>query len=63
MTMNCPTPHFTIAFKFPCFAISVITDMGIPDLLKEAKIEHIIEAASKAEPGMTTIIKELIKQQ
>ena len=47
----------------PCFAISVITDMGIPDLLKEAKIEHIIEAAAKAEPGMTLIIKELIKKQ
>lgn len=49
--------------QIPCFAISVITDMGIPDLLKEAKIEEIIAAAGKAEPGMTLIIKELIKKQ
>ena len=49
--------------NLPCFAISVITDMGIPDLLKEAKIEQIITAAGKAEPGMTLIIRELIKKQ
>ncbi len=49
--------------KIPCFAISVITDMGIPDLLKEAKIEEIIASAGKSEPGMTLIIRELIKNQ
>jgi purine-nucleoside phosphorylase len=44
----------------PVFGISVITDMGIPELLKKAEINKILEAAHKAEPTMTFIIKELI---
>ncbi len=46
--------------ELPTFAISVITDMGIPALLKKANISNIIAAAMKAEPGMTKIIRELI---
>jgi purine-nucleoside phosphorylase len=42
------------------FAISVITDMGIPETLQKAKIENIIASAQKAEPKMTLIFKELI---
>lgn len=42
------------------FAISVITDMCTPDKLKEVELAHIFAAAAKAEPMMTTIIKELI---
>ncbi len=49
--------------ELPVFAISVFTDMCIPELLKKAKIEHIIEAAAKAEPNMTFLFKELIKKQ
>ena len=44
------------------FAISVITDMCTPDQLKEVELAHIFAAAGKAEPKMTMIIKELIKQ-
>lgn len=44
------------------FAISVITDMCTPELLKEVELEHIFAAAAKAEPMMTTIIKELISE-
>lgn len=51
--------HMNIA----CFAISVITDACIPELLEVAKIEEIIAAAAKAEPGMTKIISELIALQ
>ena len=47
----------------PCFAISVITDMGVPGQFKKVTIEEVIEAAAKAEPGMTKIIKQLISQQ
>lgn len=46
--------------NIPVFGISVITDMGIPELLKKADINKILEAAYKAEPTMTFIIKELI---
>lgn len=45
----------------PCFAISVITDMGIPELVKVVSLEDVIGAAKKAEPNMTLIIKELIR--
>jgi purine-nucleoside phosphorylase len=43
-----------------CFGLSVITDLGIPELLEKAEIEKIIAAAQKAEPGMTLIFKELL---
>lgn len=44
----------------PSFAISVITDMCIPDLLEEAEISKILSAAAVAEPKMTLVISELI---
>jgi len=43
----------------PCFAISVITDLGFGEIEK-VTVEKVIAAAMKAEPGMTAIIKELI---
>lgn len=49
--------------NLPVFAVSAITDLCDPDNLQEAKIEHILEAAFKAEKGMTRIIKKLIAQQ
>jgi len=45
----------------PVFGISVITDMCIPETLQVAEISRILAAAYKAEPGMTLIIKELIR--
>lgn len=45
----------------PCFAISIITDMGVEGMIKEVSLEEIIAAANKAEPQMTLIMKELIK--
>jgi len=47
----------------PVFAISAITDLCDPDNLEKAEISKILEAAFKAEKGMTTIIKELIAKQ
>lgn len=49
--------------ELPVFAISVITDMCIPELLEKAALDKIIAAAAKAEPNMTFLIKELIKNQ
>ncbi len=40
--------------------ISIITDECFPEALKPAKVEEIIEAAMKAEPKMTKIMKEVI---
>lgn len=46
----------------PCFAVSVITDMCIPENLEKVDIDKIIAAAQKAEPGLTKLIKELVNQ-
>ena len=47
--------------ELPVFAISVITDLCIPELLEKAELSKIIAAAAQAEPKMTFLIKELIK--
>ena len=44
----------------PCFAISVITDIGVEGKIKEVSLEEVIAAAAKAEPKMTLLIKELV---
>ena len=44
----------------PCFAISVITDLGVEGKIKKVKLEEVIEAAARAEPKMTVLMKELI---
>ncbi len=43
-----------------CFAISVITDIGVPGKIVEISHEEVQQAARKSEPKMTLIIKELI---
>lgn len=42
--------------------ISIITDECFPDTLKPVVLEEIIAAASAAEPKMTLIMKEVIKE-
>lgn len=44
----------------PCFAISVITDIGVEGKIKEVSVEEVIAAAARAEPKMTLLIRELI---
>jgi len=44
----------------PVFAISIITDLGVPGKIKKVTLAEIIEIAEKAEPKMTRLIKELI---
>ncbi|MGE5354126.1 MAG: purine-nucleoside phosphorylase [Acidobacteriota bacterium] len=41
---------------------SIITDECFPDALKPVDIKEIIEAANRAEPKMTLIMKEVIKK-
>lgn len=49
--------------NIPCFAISIITDLGVEGKIKETSLDEIIAAAAKAEPKMTLISKELISKQ
>jgi purine-nucleoside phosphorylase len=47
--------------NIPVFAISVITDMGLPDMPQKTTLEDVIRAATKAEPNLSLLIRELIK--
>jgi purine-nucleoside phosphorylase len=44
----------------PCFAVSVISDLGVPGKIEEITHAHVIKAASAVEPVMTGIIRALI---
>ena len=55
-------PEVIIArhMNIPCFAISVITDLGVPGKIKHVTHKEIQKVAEIAEPKLTLIIKELI---
>lgn len=44
----------------PCFAISIITDLGVPGKIETITHESVQEVAMKAEEKMTLIMKNLI---
>ncbi|MCK5839471.1 MAG: purine-nucleoside phosphorylase [Bacteroidales bacterium] len=47
--------------KLKCFAISVISDLGVEGRIVEVTHEDVMEAASKVEPKMTLLIRELLE--
>jgi len=44
-----------------CFAISIITDLGVEGRIEKVTIEKVLAVAEKAEPKLTILMKELIK--
>lgn len=48
--------------NIPCFALSIVTDLGVPGKIVEITHEEVIRVANEAEKRMTTLIKELIKE-
>ena len=46
----------------PCFAISVITDLGVPGKIQKVSHEEIQKVAEVAEPKLTVILEEMIKK-
>ena len=48
--------------NIPCFAISVITDLGVPGKIQKVTHEEIQKVSEVAEPKLTLIIKELISK-
>ena len=46
--------------ELSCFAISIITDLGVPGKIETITHEAVQEVASKAEEKMTIIMQELI---
>ena len=47
--------------SIPCFAVSIITDLGVDGKIKEVSLDDVLAAASAAEPKMTVLIRELIQ--
>jgi purine-nucleoside phosphorylase len=47
--------------NIPCFAVSIITDLGGFDEAQKVSHEEVLKVATAAESKMTAIIKELIK--
>lgn len=48
--------------NIPCFAISVITDLGVPGKIKKVTHEDVQEVAEFAEPKLSLLIKNLISE-
>lgn len=46
--------------EIPCFAISIITDLGVPGKIHKVSLQDVIDVANKQEPKMTLIMRELI---
>jgi len=46
----------------PCFAMSVITDLGVPGKIQKVTHEEIQKVSEVVEPKLTLIIKELISK-
>ena len=46
--------------EIPCFAISIITDLGVKGKIQKVSLDDVIAVASRQEPKMTLIMKELI---
>ncbi len=44
----------------PTFAISIITDLGVPGKIHKVSLAEIVAVAEKAEPSMTQLIKKLV---
>ena len=57
-------PEVVVArhMDIPCFAISVITDLGVPGKIKKVTHEDVQAVAKVTEPKLTLIIKELISR-
>jgi purine-nucleoside phosphorylase len=44
-----------------CFAVSIITNLGVDRKIREVSLHDVLDAASAAEPKMTALIRELIR--
>jgi purine-nucleoside phosphorylase len=55
-------PEIIVAHQMgiTCFAISIITDLGVPGKIVKVSLHDVTSVAGKAEPRMTHIMKELI---
>jgi purine-nucleoside phosphorylase len=48
--------------RIPCFAMSIITDLGVPDKIVEVSHEEVQKVAAAAESKMTQIFTRMIER-
>ncbi len=46
----------------PCFAVSIITDLGIADKVENVSHEEVLKAANEAEPKLTALITGILQE-
>ena len=51
-----------VHMNLPVFAVSVLTDLCLPENVKPITLEEVLEAAAEAEPKMAFLFKEMIKK-
>jgi len=56
-------PEVIVAHQMgiPCFAISIITDLGVPGKIVEVSVEDVKKAAAEAAPRMISLMEALIQ--
>jgi purine-nucleoside phosphorylase len=45
-----------------CLAVSVVTDMCLPDALEPATLDAIVAAAAEARPQVSALFEQLVQQ-
>jgi len=56
-------PEIIVArhMNIPCFAMSIITDLGVPEKIQKITMEEVLQVATQSEKKMTVIMKGLLK--
>ena len=59
-----PVPEVIVALpmELHCFAISINPDFGVPGKIHKVSLQDVIDVASRQEPKMTLIMRELISR-
>lgn len=57
-----PEALLAVNHNMRVLGISIVTDMGLPDTLRPAVIEEILEAAAEAEPHLTLLTEKIIER-
>lgn len=47
--------------ELPCFAVSIITDLGVPGKIVEVSVEDVQKAAGESAPKMVRIMEKMIE--
>lgn len=57
-----PEALMAVNHNMRVLGLSIITDMGLPDILKPAVLDEILEAAAEAEPKLTLLTEKIIER-